>query len=68
MTAIPETIKKLQIPQYRTTCGQGRFKYSATKIWNALDEELKSINNINLFKSMLKLEFLTKKLCETLFK
>ena len=55
--------KKLQIPQYRTTCGQRTFKYRATKIWNALDEQLKSINSINLFKSKLKLEFLTKKLC-----
>ena len=61
MTAIPGTIKKLQIPQYRT-CGQRTFKYRATKIWNALDEQLKSINSINLFKSIkLKLEFLTKK-------
>ncbi len=53
--------KKLQIPQYRTTCGQRTFKYRATKIWNALDEQLKSINSINVFKSKLKLEFLTKK-------
>ena len=30
--------KKLQIPQYRTTCGQRTFKYRATKIWNALDK------------------------------
>ncbi len=55
--------KKLQIPQYHTTCGQRTFKYRATKIWNALDEQLKSINSINLFKSKLKSEFLTKKLC-----
>ncbi len=53
--------KKLQIPQYHTTCGQRTFKYRATKIWNALDEQLKSINSVNLFKSKLKLEFLTKK-------
>ena len=53
--------KKIQIPQYHTTCGQRTFKYRATKIWNALDEQLKSINSVNLFKSKLKLEFLTKK-------
>ncbi len=50
--------KKFQIPQYRTICGQRTIR-----IWNALDEQLKSINSINLFESKLKLDFLTTKLC-----
>ena len=42
---IPYTVWNIiSIPQYHTTCGQRTFKYRATKIWNTLDEQLKSIN------------------------
>jgi hypothetical protein len=44
----------LSIPKYRTPTGQRTFKYRETKIWNALDEDLKSIVDINNFKSKLK--------------
>ena len=37
--------------KYRTATGQRTFKYRGIKIWNALDEELKSIVDINNFKS-----------------
>ena len=33
----------------RTATGQRTFKYRETKIWNALDEELKSTANLKLF-------------------
>ena len=33
-------------------------KYRGTKIWNALDEELKSTANLKHFKSKLKARFL----------
>jgi hypothetical protein len=44
----------LFIPKYRTPTGQRTFKYGGSKIWNALDEDLKSIVDINNFKSKLK--------------
>ena len=42
---------ELDIPKYRTATGQRTFKYRGTKIWNALDEELKSTANLKLFKA-----------------
>ena len=48
--------KKLQIPQYRTTCGQRTFKYRATKIWNALDEQLKSRSSVTACASFLRIQ------------
>ena len=45
---------ELDIPKYRTTTGQRTFKYRGTKIWNTLDEDLKSIENLNHFKHKLK--------------
>ena len=46
--------EKLDIPKYRTSSGQRSFKYRGTKTWNALDNERKSINNLNIFKKKLK--------------
>jgi hypothetical protein len=46
---------ELDIPKYRIATGQGIFKCRGTKIWNVLqDEDLKSIVDINNFKSKLK--------------
>ena len=41
-------------PKYRTSIGQRSFKYRGTKIWNGLDTELKSISDLNNFKTKLK--------------
>ena len=43
----------LDIPKYRTSIGQRSFKYRGTKIWNVLDTELKSIIDLNNFKTEL---------------
>ncbi len=43
---------ELDTPKYRTATGQRTFKYRGTKIWNALDGELKSTANLKHFKSM----------------
>ena len=45
---------ELDLPKYRTATGQRTFKYRGTKIWNALDEELKSTANLKHFKFKLK--------------
>ena len=42
------------IPKYRTATAQRTVKYRETKIWNALDEELKPTANLKLFKFKLK--------------
>jgi hypothetical protein len=54
----------LDIPKFRTLIGQRSFKYRGTKIWNDLDTELKSISDLNYFKTKLKTMsfFLTHKL------
>ena len=44
----------LDIPKYRTSIGQRSFKYRGTKIWNGLDTDLKSISDLNNFKTKLK--------------
>ena len=49
---------ELDTPKYRTATGQRTFKYRGTKIWNALDGELKSTANLKHFKSKLKTRFL----------
>ena len=49
---------ELDIPKYRTATGQRTFKYRGTKIWNALDEELKSTANLKHFKFKLKARLL----------
>ncbi len=49
---------ELDTPKYRTATGQRTFKYRGTKIWNALDGELKSTANLKHFKSKLKTRLL----------
>ena len=49
---------ELDVPKYRTAIGQRTFKYRGTKIWNALDGELKSTTNLKHFKSILKTRLL----------
>ncbi len=44
----------LDIPKFRTSSGQRSFKYTRCKIWNDLDSELKSSNDLNYFKTKLK--------------
>ena len=44
----------LDIPKYRTATGQRTFKHKGTKMWNALDEELKLTVNLKHFKSKLR--------------
>ena len=49
---------ELDIPKYRTAIGQKTFKYRGTKIWKALDEELKSTVNLKHFQNELKARLL----------
>jgi hypothetical protein len=44
----------LDIPKFRSSIGRRSFKYRGTKIWNGLDTELKSISDLNNFKTKLK--------------
>lgn len=44
----------LSIPMFQTSTGQRSFHYRAVKLWNNLDNTLKSIKNIKLFKVELK--------------
>ena len=41
------------IPKYRTSISQRSIKYRGTKIWYDLDTELKSIIDLNNFKTEL---------------
>ena len=52
---------ELDILKYRTATGQRIFKYRGTKIWNALDEELKSTANLKHFKFKLKARLFRRK-------
>ena len=49
----PRRNGELDIPKYRTSIGQRSFKYRGTKIWNDPDTELKSIIDLNNFKTEL---------------
>ena len=44
----------LNIPSYKTTTGQRTFHYRAVKIWNDIDDELKKIPELKVFKKKLK--------------
>ena len=44
----------LIIPKFKTSTGQRSFHYRAIKLWNNLDEQLRSIDNIRTFKAELK--------------
>ena len=46
----------LNIPSYKTTivAGQRTFHYRAVKIWNDIDDELKKIPELKVFKKKLK--------------
>ena len=44
----------LNIPSYKTTTGQRTFRYRAVKIWNDIDDELKKIQELKVFKKKLK--------------
>ena len=48
----------LDIPSYETTAGQRAFHYRAVKIWNGIDDELKEISELKVFKEKLKEHFL----------
>ena len=48
----------LNIPSYKTTAGQRTFHYRAVKIWNGIDDELKEISELKVFKEKLKEHFL----------
>ena len=45
---------QLDIPQFRTASGQRTFYYRAVKIWNSLENELREIQSLRLFKRKLK--------------
>ena len=45
---------QLDIPLFRTASGQRTFYYRAVKIWNSLENELREIQSIRLFKRKLK--------------
>jgi hypothetical protein len=44
----------LNIPSSKTTTGQRTFHYRAVKIWNDIDDELKKIQELKVFKKKLK--------------
>ena len=44
----------LDIPLYRTAAGQRTFNYRGAKIWNDLDDKLKNITSITIFKKELR--------------
>jgi hypothetical protein len=44
----------LDIPLYRTAAGQRTFNYRGAKIWNDLDDKLKNITSIIIFKKELR--------------
>ncbi len=44
----------LDIPLYKTAAGQRTFNYRAVKIWNDLDDKLKNITSITIFKKELR--------------
>jgi hypothetical protein len=44
----------LDIPLYRTAAGQRTFNYRDAKIWNVLDDKLKNITSITIFKKELR--------------
>jgi hypothetical protein len=44
----------LDIPLYRTAAGQRTFNYRDAKIWNDLDDKLKNITSITIFKKELR--------------
>ena len=44
----------LIIPKFQTSTGQNTFHYRAVKLWNNLNDKIKSIDNIREFKSELK--------------
>ena len=48
----------LNIPSYKTTAGERTFHYRAVKIWNGIDDELKEISELKVFKEKLKEHFL----------
>ena len=47
-------LNDLSLPRFHTNCGKQRFTYQAAKEWNSLEEELKSITSLSLFKAKLK--------------
>ena len=51
----------LNIPKCKTSSGQRSFKYRGTNIWNGLNAELKSISNLNCFKTKLKKSLIEKR-------
>ena len=42
--------QKLDVPNYKTATGKRTFHYRAVKIWNELDDELKNISDLKVFK------------------
>ena len=40
----------LVIPKFQTSTGRRKFHYRAAKLWNNLDNSLKSINDVKTFK------------------
>ena len=58
----------LIIPKFKTSTGQRCFHYRAVKLWNNLDEQLRSINNIRTFKVELKKVYLSIKIIICMYK
>ena len=40
---------ELDIPKFQTTTGQKIFHFRAFKLWNSLDDDIKSIGNFKTF-------------------
>ena len=51
-------INDLVIPKFQTSTGQRSFHYHAVKLWNNLDNSIKSIKDIKKFKLKLKRQLL----------
>ena len=48
---------KLNLPFRKTNMGQNGLSYVGPKIWNSLQSDLKSLNNVNSFKHKIKDKF-----------
>ena len=52
---------RLHIRPCRTAAGQRAFTFSGQKLWNSLPDEFQSITNLDVFKVLIKNDFLKHK-------
>ena len=49
-----EDFLKLKLHFYKTKYGKRTFKYNAPRLWNALPVHIRTVDNIDVFKKMVK--------------